>query len=80
MTELLRNFWIKQSRPWIAVASELAWSNDLDRTESLTGIGDLGNLVAVEAVPGMTSTSFNELRDISNLLLMHGCRVGCSRQ
>lgn len=61
MTELLRNFWIKQSRPWIAVASELVWSNDSSGRESLTGIGDLSNLVAVEAVPGMTSTSFDEL-------------------
>lgn len=28
MTELLRNFWIKQSRPWIAVTNELAYRID----------------------------------------------------
>jgi hypothetical protein len=39
----------------------VSMSNDSNKGESLTGIRDLGNLVAVEAVPGMTSTSFDEL-------------------
>ena len=49
ITELLRNFWIRQSRPWIA--SNIINSMHYAPGTVLTGVGDFGNLVAVEAVP-----------------------------
>lgn len=54
MTELLRNFWTRQSLPWIAATCQKdtlkAWL-----AERRTGIRNFGNLVAIVAIPKPTS-------------------------
>ena len=50
MTELLRNFWIRQSLPWIAITNQMR-TVEVCFERSHTGIRDLSNLVTIVTVP-----------------------------
>jgi len=65
MTDELRNLETRQSLPWIA--GRCCQNNSVkgDGKVELTSIRDLSNLVRVEAVPTLTSTSNDELVHIS---------------
>jgi hypothetical protein len=52
MTELLRNFWTRQSLPWMAVLELVRGIPGSDAVQALlTSIGYLCHFVALEAVP-----------------------------
>jgi hypothetical protein len=68
MTEEFLNFWIKQSRPWIATDNIRLGLGS--KQEGRTSIRDLGALIAAEALPFLTGAQLDELHPLAKNLMI----------